>query len=218
MADKKRAGYTQVVVPKRAGKPHKLNWRICQNFVNGFSSGNYVRAVCQWVGVNHSTYALWMNRGEAEMERVNVLGHDAEQLVLDAIMVEIPVEDWNSPTGKNALNDTKALPELFNWAPEPFDPQEWKFALFRVMTQRARALAEVRAVSMIQSAALSGQWQAAGWFLERSFPDQWGRKERVALEGPQGGPVEVRTVSVDELEAKIEAAAAEAKKAREADQ
>lgn len=216
MAEKKRAGYTQVVVPKRPGKPHKLNWRICQNFVNGFSSGNYVRAVCQWVGVNHSTYALWVNRGEAEMERVNVLGHDAEQLVLDAIMVELPLDD--SAQAQKLMNGSKALPDLFEWAPDPFDPQEWKFALFRVMTQRARAEAEVRAISMIQSAAVNGQWQAAAWFLERSFPDQWGRKERVSLEGPQGGPVEVRTVTVDELEAKLEAAAKEAQKARDAEE
>lgn len=218
MAEKKRNGYTKVEAQKRAGQPHKLNWRICQNFINGFSSGNYVRAVCQWVGVNHSTYTLWVNRGEAEMERVNVLGHDAEQIVLDAIMVELPLKDWNTKEGQAQLNETKALPDLFDWAPDPFDPQEWKFALFRVMTQRARALAEVRALTTIQSAALNGQWQAAGWFLERSFPEQWGRKERISHEGPNGGPVEVRTVSVDELEAKIAAAAAEAAKAREAEE
>lgn len=205
-AKKERPAGRKVVPAKRVGKPHMLNARICQNFVNGFSTGNYVRTVCGWVGLNHTTYQTWMNRGEAEIERVNALTADgdmAEPIIWEAITVELPEDDFEQ--AKKLMNTTKALTELFSWCPDPFESEEWKFVLFRILCQRARAESEVRALSLIQNAGHSGQWQAAAWFLERSFPDRWGRRERVALEGHDGGAVEVKQISVDDLESKIRA-------------
>lgn len=78
---------------------------------------------------------------------------------------------------------------------------EQPFVDFLEAVEKARATAEVRAVALIQKAA-SDTWQAAAWYLERSAPKKWGRRERLEHTGPEGSAVQV-SVSMDDLEAKL---------------
>jgi len=50
---------------------------------------------------------------------------------------------------------------------------------FRESIKKAQAQAVARAVAGIQRAGLDGSWQALAWFLERRYPDKWGKRERV---------------------------------------
>jgi len=70
---------------------------------------------------------------------------------------------------------------------------------FREAVEKARSAAEIRNVALIQQAGNDGSWQAAAWYLERSYPTRWGRQNRVELTGADGGSVKV-DVSVEELE------------------
>lgn len=56
--------------------------------------------------------------------------------------------------------------------------------------QKAEAAAEARAVSGVMAAGRRN-WTAYAWYLERKFPDRWGRKDKVQQEisGPGGGAV-----------------------------
>lgn len=54
--------------------------------------------------------------------------------------------------------------------------------------EQARAAAEVRMVGLIATAA-KDTWQAAAWYLERSKPNQWGRRDRHEITGRDGAPV-----------------------------
>lgn len=74
--------------------------------------------------------------------------------------------------------DGQPLSEHETWALELLDAVE-----------KARADAEVRNVHLIQQAAQGGTWQAAAWFLERSMPQKWARREKVEMSGPDGGPI-----------------------------
>lgn len=62
---------------------------------------------------------------------------------------------------------------------------------FAVMVDKARAVAEIGAVSGILQSGKDGQWQALAWFLERKFNERWGKREsiRQELSGKDGTPL-----------------------------
>jgi len=98
---------------------------------------------------------------------------------------------------------------LYNWlkkgdaarerrdAGEELDDNEERYARFSEDVDTARAAAIVRNLGIIQQAAQTN-WQAAGWFLERTAPQHFGRQIRTELSGPDRGPIQVE-VTRDEL-------------------
>jgi len=59
--------------------------------------------------------------------------------------------------------------------------------------KKAEARAIARNVALIQRAAQDGNWQAAAWWLERKFPEQWGRNR---LDIHTEGDTTIRIVEV----------------------
>ena len=55
--------------------------------------------------------------------------------------------------------------------------------------KRARAAAELQAITEIRVAAREGTWQAAAWFLERSNPSRWGKQYREPARDEQNGAI-----------------------------
>lgn len=58
---------------------------------------------------------------------------------------------------------------------------------------KAEAEAVLRNVKIIQKAAETN-WQAAAWWLERKYPEEWGRKDRMNLETDNGIVIKVEKV------------------------
>ncbi len=56
---------------------------------------------------------------------------------------------------------------------------------FLAAYKKARADAELEAISVIRG-AMPKTWQAAAWYLERSYPERWGRQQRVEVTGGGG--------------------------------
>lgn len=52
---------------------------------------------------------------------------------------------------------------------------------FHIM-KKARATGKIDAIARIRQAAVEN-WQAAAWFLERSDPANWGRRDKLTIEG-----------------------------------
>jgi transposase len=52
---------------------------------------------------------------------------------------------------------------------------------FREAVKKAESEAEVRAVAMMQK-HMTDNWQAAMTYLERKFPDRWGRTNRLKID------------------------------------
>ena len=47
--------------------------------------------------------------------------------------------------------------------------------------KKAEAQSESKYLGVIRDAANGGTWQASAWWLERRYPEKWGRREKVDL-------------------------------------
>jgi len=70
------------------------------------------------------------------------------------------------------------------------------YRAFYAAVKNAEEEAVQSRIAVIQKAAQDGNWQAAAWWLERKFPAEWGRIDRVQAEitGKDGGPLQVSRV------------------------
>ena len=69
-------------------------------------------------------------------------------------------------------------------------------AQFFQSIKKAEATAIDRNLSIIQKAAMEGNWQASAWYLERKYPEQWGKRDNVNLTTDKDGfRIEVEYVS-----------------------
>lgn len=77
--------------------------------------------------------------------------------------------------------------------------KEFVYYQFACDVDRARAASEVRYVGLIANAAAE-TWQAAAWWLERSAPAKWGRRDMHEITGPDNSPLVINhkvTMEVD---------------------
>lgn len=84
-----------------------------------------------------------------------------------------------------------ALSTLQRWLAEESDA----YKEFQDAVKRASASGDLASLETIQTAARSGQWQAAAWLLERRHPGEYGR-QRVEVTGKDGGPMQASVVIV----------------------
>jgi hypothetical protein len=77
-----------------------------------------------------------------------------------------------------------------------FAPVE--FRDFCKALQRSEAVAMHRLVTLIHTAGQS-DWKAAAWTLERRFPDEFSKPQRMEHSGPEGKPIEAETTVEPEV-------------------
>ena len=74
------------------------------------------------------------------------------------------------------------------------DENDLKYKFYQSI-KKAEAKAVARNVALIQRAAQDGNWQAAAWWLERRFPEEWGKKDKLNLKTDDG--IKIQIVKVD---------------------
>lgn len=80
---------------------------------------------------------------------------------------------------------------FFRWLAQGRDATSGKFREFSIAIATAEAAAELDAAKTLKTAFDGGDWRAAITYLERKFPERWGKRERHELSGPAGGPIQV---------------------------
>ena len=79
------------------------------------------------------------------------------------------------------------LDVLFNsWYKDFYDilqtAEERDISEFWQSIKKAKVEGEIGHLGVITKAADNGVWQASAWFMERSNPEEWGKRERNKLE------------------------------------
>ncbi|HUS90007.1 MAG TPA: hypothetical protein VMW91_11720 [Desulfosporosinus sp.] len=81
---------------------------------------------------------------------------------------------------------------FFRWLSEGENADDGIKRHFWQTIKASEAEVHIRNIIIIQKAAQS-DWKAAAWFLERRFPQRWGKSRR-NLTGIEGEPVDVEIV------------------------
>lgn len=90
------------------------------------------------------------------------------------------VRDGNSPSTSAVLCGISSS-TFFNWMKRGRG-QEPRFLEFSESIERASSQAVIRCVAHIHRAAVDGHWRAAAWLLERTRPEQYGKRSRGVME------------------------------------
>jgi hypothetical protein len=69
---------------------------------------------------------------------------------------------------------------------------------FAKQVEAAKTKRKMHALAVIRKAALTN-WSAAGWFLERTYQEEFAIKNRHEITGPGGGPIATLQLRVPEL-------------------
>lgn len=86
--------------------------------------------------------------------------------------------------------------QLYKWLRDPDCEIEGTLAnQFAESIKKSMAEAQNRNIVLIQKAAQTN-WTAAAWYLERSDPENWGKREKHEVSGPDGKPIE--TIAITE--------------------
>ncbi len=138
--------------PVKPGRPSKCTPELTGQLVAHIRAGSYLSQAAQACGVHSDTLRSWINRGEAEWQRLNkIYGDDPDE---DTILQNQPLES------------ERIFLELFGVLKRAEAEAEVRYV--GIIFQASSVKAEFK-----------GQWTAAAWWLERHHPERWGRKERI---------------------------------------
>jgi transposase-like protein len=88
---------------------------------------------------------------------------------------------------------------LNNWMRKGQAATSGPYVAFFESVKRAEAEAESTRVGRIKRAGQEGNWQADAWYLERRYPERWGKRIQQELSGPNGGPIKTESVTKHDL-------------------
>lgn len=95
---------------------------------------------------------------------------------------------------------------FYRWMQSGEKAKRGKFREFWEYIKECQAKAVQLHLKLITKAAGEGTWQASAWILERRFPEEFGRREKVDVDANlnHSGKVDVTKMSDEELQKAIE--------------
>lgn len=96
---------------------------------------------------------------------------------------------------------------FYVWLQRGSEEKKGAYRDFLDAVKKAESEAEVRAVAMVQK-HMAENWQAGMTYLERKFPDRWGRRDRLKVEvEPQKVLASLLGLDDDSIETAVDLAA-----------
>ena len=119
------------------------------------------------------------------------LGYYQDQAAELAGITPRSLQGWKK-RGREALEHTES-------SGSPVKSGDEKYVEFFLAVREARIQAEgiylgvIRTVATDERAPAAARLRASEWWLERSFPDRWGRTDRIEVGGPvDGEPIRIK--------------------------
>lgn len=90
---------------------------------------------------------------------------------------------------------------FYLWMERGENETSGKYHDFFIYCNNCKSTAVKLHLTLITKAAKDGSWQASAWILERRHPEEFGRKDKLELDGKlkHSGDLNLHTLSDDEL-------------------
>ena len=192
----------------RRGKLTKVGVsdKIKENLVKALRGGNYTEVACTYAGISKPSFYAWFARGEKEFLRLEK--SNGKRAVKES---EAPYLDFFNAISAALIQAEVRAVSLIQQAAAGGEEVKHKTTTTRTpLKENGRLVfnddgSPAYTERVVEESTLTPpSWQAAGWYLERKFPDKWGR-QRLELTGPDGGPVATVGLSLDEYRKQVEA-------------
>lgn len=154
--------------------------------VAALATGVTEDAACRTVSLHPSVYYRWKQRGRLAETHWTRLTPEQQRLeVLYKEFYEAVTRAWHQ-------SHTRLAGAVLS-AAVPHETVE------RIVVRKANG--EVEETTRTRR---EWDWRAAMTILERRFPEDWGKRDRVEVSGPDGGPVQVEAAAVQALREKVD--------------
>lgn len=176
--------------PGKRGRKTRLTDAIQQVIVSAIKAGNYLTAAAEFAGVAADTVHEWIRRGEGRDKR------PASKKYAEFAAAIKEAEAWGAVSALKRIQDAargKVTRTLPNGKVEIIDYEE------ETVT---RKLLDGTTETRVTKRPVRPIWQADAWWLERRFPKEWGRHDRIDHASPGSDRVE-HNVEVEALLDKI---------------
>ena len=141
------------------GRPTKLTPSVQAAIVQAVSLGVPIKTAGSYVGVSEKSLTEWLARGQG---RHSVRGSTKAYAAFAEAVEQARAQD-----------EVRRIARLEQAA-------RGGQVIFRKVQESVNAAGEV-VKRVIEERHTEPQWTADAWFLERSYPDRWGRRERLDL-------------------------------------
>ncbi len=163
-----------------AGGPKLTLTRFkAQQIIKAVLAGNYLETAAAAAGIGRSCLFEWLQIGRELRAKL-------ESQVGTTIEVDRAV--WESEN--QARINGKPVDTLAHIREIGKREKHWVCVELVDGVEKAKAMAEMNAVKKLVKHG-DKNWRAALAYLERTNHEKWGRKDRVEVSGPQGGPIPV---------------------------
>lgn len=173
------------------GAPSKLDASTQQIICAAIRRGLGYEPAARMAGIRYTTLRNWINRAEAELERLKnpkTRLKQSEKPYLDFLdelqRAEAEGENTNADIVGDAARGGQQITKKETHRKRLFDKKQGAFVVV-----------EETETTKIETAA--PDWRAAAFILERRHPDRWGRQVKAEVSGPGGKPVPIQIITIE---------------------
>jgi transposase len=173
------------------GRPLKLDASTQQIICAAIRRGLGYEPAAQMAGISYSTLRNWINRAEAEVDRLQkprTREKASEAPFLEFLDQLQRAEAEGENTNADIVNEAAAGGRTITKT-ERYQKRIWdkKTQTFVVVEETETTKAETAAPD----------WRAAAFILERRHSDRWGRQLKSEISGPGGKPVPIQIIAIE---------------------
>lgn len=196
-----------------SGRPTKLTPQRMQRVLDSIEAGNSISVAAKSAGLGSRTLDRYLERGRAvdaevqsmldafdphsQLDDFDKLDPADRRATLFALLPHVPENEhvyWELVEGFNgarAAAEERAI-AIIRETGAGYHATEKRTTTKQVLDKAGKVVTLTQTVEVER---YERDWRAEAWWLERVFPDKYGRTDRLALTGADGGPVSVEDVT-----------------------